>query len=149
MEIVLFEPEIPQNTGAILRSASCFGFSVSLIEPLGFILSSSKLKRGGMDYLDDLNLKTYSSFEDFLDRKQEGRILLLSPEASKLHNTFDYRETDFLLMGKESSGVPEYVQNRSDEILRIPMLPQKRSLNLAVSASIVMCEAAYKIGQTQ
>ena len=142
LRIVLFEPEIPQNTGSIIRSSSCFGFSVHLIEPFGFIFSDKKMKRSAMDYVDDAEVFTYTSFNDFLNKKDEGRLVLLTPQTPVLHDEFDYLETDYLLMGKESSGVPSHIEALCDTHLRIPMLAGKRSLNLAVSAGIVMSVAA-------
>ncbi len=142
MNIVLYEPEIPQNTGSIIRSASCFGFKVHLIEPFGFVFSSKKLKRSSMDYISDVEINIYSSWPDFLSKKDQGRILLLTPHATHLHDTFHYEKTDYILMGKESSGVPENVENACDISLKIPMLPGKRSLNVAVSSGIVMCSMA-------
>lgn len=138
MRIILFEPEIPQNTGAIIRSASCFGFSVHMIEPFGFIFSDRKMKRSSMDYANDVEITTYSSWDNFLSRKDDGRILLLTPHTDQLHDTFHYEKTDYLLMGKESSGVPEHIAQNCDEKLRISMIDGKRSLNLAISSGIVM-----------
>jgi tRNA (cytidine/uridine-2'-O-)-methyltransferase len=138
MRIVLFEPEIPQNTGSIIRSASCFGFSVHMVEPFGFIFSDRKLKRSSMDYADDVRVSLYTSWDDFIDKKDDGRMLLLTPHTDTLHDTFDYLATDYLIMGKESSGVPENVSQMCDIKLRIPMISGKRSLNVAVSAGIVM-----------
>ena len=142
MNIVLFEPEIPQNTGSIIRSASCFGFTVHLVEPFGFVFSDKKLKRSSMDYISDVEIKIYTSWDDFLSKKDQGRLLLMTPHTKILHDTFKYQSTDYLLMGKESSGVPEYVEKDCDVQLRIPMLPHKRSLNVAVSAGIVMSAMA-------
>lgn len=143
MNIVLFEPEIPQNTGSIIRSASCFGFSVHLIEPFGFIFSDKKLKRSSMDYAEDVDISIYSSWGDFVSKKAEGRLLLLTPYTETLHTGFAYETSDYLIMGKESSGVPHDVAEACNLHLRIPMIPHKRSLNVSVSAGIVMCEMAY------
>ncbi len=138
MRIILFEPEIPQNTGAIIRSASCFGFSIHMIEPFGFIFSDRKMKRSSMDYVSDVEIKTYSSWGNFLEKKDDGRLLLLTPHTQQLHDEFHYEKTDYLLMGKESSGVPENIAQSCNEKLRISMLEGKRSLNLAISSGIVM-----------
>jgi tRNA (cytidine/uridine-2'-O-)-methyltransferase len=110
-----------------------------LIEPLGFVFSDKKLKRSFMDYGDDVDITIYTSWDDFISRKDQGRMLLLTPHTDTLHNTFEYHQSDYLLMGKESTGVPDHIAQTCDIQLRIPMLPGKRSLNVAVSAGIVMC----------
>lgn len=142
-DIALFEPDIPMNTGTILRLAACMGVTVHLIEPAGFPLSDHSLKRAGMDYLERAALRRHLSWERFDDwRRMEGRRLaLLSTKASRPYCDFAFRGDDILLFGRESAGVPAAVHDAADARLLVPMAPGMRSLNVAVSAGMVLGEA--------
>lgn len=141
--LVLFQPDIPQNTGAILRLGACLGVAVHVIGPAGFDLSDRRLKRSGMDYLAHAKLQAHLSFDDFLAwRKSEpGRLILMTTSAHHAYVDFSFRGGDLLLFGRESAGVPEHVHQAADASLLVPMAPAMRSLNLASSAAMVLGEA--------
>jgi tRNA (cytidine/uridine-2'-O-)-methyltransferase len=140
MRLALFQPDIPQNTGAVLRLAACLGLGVDLIEPAGFVLSDRRLKRAGMDYLDLVPLMRHASWDAF-DRSRSGRIVLLSTAADRSYIEFPFTPTDILLLGRESAGVPDIVHERADARIRVPMIPSARSLNVALAAAMVLSEA--------
>jgi tRNA (cytidine/uridine-2'-O-)-methyltransferase len=149
MRIALFEPDIPQNTGAILRLAACFDLGVDVIEPCGFVFSDRRLKRSGMDYMDELDLTRHSSwdaYEHSLD-KLNTRILLLTTTGDTAYTAFDYDPNDTLLLGRESAGAPDHVHEAADARLIIPMATGRRSLNVAMAASMVVGEAVRQVGQ--
>lgn len=139
--VALFQPDIPQNTGAIMRLCACFNVNLHLIEPLGFVLSEPKLKRSGMDYIDYLTLHRHGSWELFKQNSQGKRLILLTTKAETSFWDFNFKDNDILLFGSESQGVPDYVHEQVDHAVIIPMRPEVRSLNLACSASIVLAEA--------
>ena len=144
MRLALYEPDIPQNTGAILRLASCFSVNVDIIEPCGFIFSNRRLKRSGMDYIDKVNIKFHSSWENFFGKQKLDetiRIILLTTKGDINHTKFKFLSNDILLLGRESAGVPEAVHIAADASIIIPMAPETRSLNIATSAAIVLGEA--------
>lgn len=147
MRLVLYQPDIPQNTGTILRMAVCFGLGVDIIEPCGFLWDDKLLKRAGMDYLPKALLTKHLSWEDFLANKAEGRLVLLTTKGSQPYTQFSFQPNDFLLFGRESCGVPAEVHQRADARLRIPMQPGERSLNLALSCAIATAEALRQTGQ--
>ncbi|SHM31442.1 tRNA (cytidine(34)-2'-O)-methyltransferase [Roseibium suaedae] len=142
-DLVLFQPDIPQNTGTILRTAACFGISVHLIEPAGFPLSDSALKRAGMDYLERAALVRHLTFDAFEDwrRQERRRLVLLTTKSAEPYTGFSFRTDDLLLLGRESAGVPDLVHEGADARLTIPMAEGMRSLNVAISAAIVLGEA--------
>lgn len=144
MRLALFEPDIPQNTGTILRLAACFRVSVDIIEPCGFVFSDRRLRRAGMDYLDQVDLKRHDSWAKFLETTQNeasARIVLLTTKATSSHIDFKFQPTDILLLGRESAGVPKDVHDAADARILVPMAPETRSLNIAVSAAMVLGEA--------
>ena len=141
MRIALYQPDIPQNTGTILRMAVCFGLPVDIIEPCGFIWNSKELKRAGMDYLDKADVTRHMSWETFLQANPGKRLVLLTTKASVPYTTFKFETDDILLFGRESAGVPENVHNKVDARIRIPMKPDERSLNLALSYAMATAEA--------
>lgn len=145
MRIALFEPDIPQNTGTILRLAACFGIGVDLIEPVGFALEDARMRRAGLDYLDRVELTRHSSWAAFLAARS-GRLLLFTTRATTSYADFAYRADDTLLFGRESSGAPPAVHEAADARLAIPMRPGLRSLNLAVAAAIATGEALRQTG---
>lgn len=148
MIIALFEPDIPQNTGTILRLGACLGIAVHIVGPAAFPATEKAFRRAGLDYLDHVSVVNHVSFGTFEDwRKQEGRrVVLLSTKASSTHIDFSYRESDVLLCGRESSGVPEDVHRAADERVRVPMRRDLRSLNVAVSLAMVLGEALRQTG---
>ncbi|MCX2725846.1 tRNA (cytidine(34)-2'-O)-methyltransferase [Roseibium salinum] len=142
-DIALYQPDIPQNTGTILRLAACLGITVHLIEPAGFPISDSALKRAGMDYLERAAMIRHTSFAAFEAwcREQDRRLILLTTKSAGPYTDFSFRADDILLMGRESSGVPEGVHQRADARLTIPMAEGMRSINVAVCAGMVLGEA--------
>ena len=142
LNIVLFEPEIPSNTGNIGRTCVATGSRLHLIEPLGFKLNEKALKRAGMDYWKDLDVTTYINYEDFLEKNQGAKIYMASTKAPNLYTEVDYEPDCYIMFGKESGGIPEEILLEHQETaIRIPMLPDTRSLNLANSVAIVLYEA--------
>ncbi|MCF6200151.1 MAG: tRNA (cytidine(34)-2'-O)-methyltransferase [Hyphomicrobiaceae bacterium] len=144
MRIALYQPDIPQNTGTIMRLAACFGLSVDIIGPAGFDLSDRALKRAGLDYLERTTLHLHEDFEHFLHNrvKKDGMRLVLSTTRGQI-SYLDHRFTtnDIVLMGRESAGVPEPVHAAANATLKIPMRAGNRSLNLAVSTAMIVGEA--------
>jgi tRNA (cytidine/uridine-2'-O-)-methyltransferase len=146
MRLTLFQPDIPQNVGAILRLAACLGAAVDLIEPCGFVVDDRRLRRAGMDYIDHVSWQRYESWERYQQIKSPGRLILLSSKASISYADFAFRSDDSLLLGQESAGVPELVRDVCDAAVTIPLNPGLRSLNVALAAAIVLAEA---LRQTQ
>jgi tRNA (cytidine/uridine-2'-O-)-methyltransferase len=143
LRIALYQPDIPGNTGTILRLAACLGLGVDIIEPAGFEISDRNLKRAGMDYLASVSLVRHVNFERFEDwRRDSGRRLVLaSTKAAERYTDFAYRPDDILLFGRESAGVPEPVHDRADARVLIPMVEGQRSINVAMSAAMIAGEA--------
>ena len=148
MRIALYEPDIPQNTGTILRLAACLGVEVHIIEPAGFATSDRAFRRAGMDYLDQVTLLRHVSWAAFEAWRQAQRLrLVLFTTATELsYLDHAYRPEDVLLFGRESSGVPEAVHQAADARLRIPMRPGLRSINVAMAAAMVLGEAMRQTG---
>ena len=140
-KIALFEPDIPQNTAAIIRTCACLGANLEIIEPCGFLLSDKRFKRVVMDYIDEKNIKFHKSFNEFLKSKENQRIVLMTTKASISYTKFKFEENDTILFGRESSGVPEDVHKLIKNRLKIPMKNNKRSLNLATAVAIVLAES--------
>ena len=139
-KIALYEPDIPQNTAAIMRTCSCLGAILEIIEPCGFLFNDKRFKRVVMDYLDENMVKIYSSAEEFFDNKKSERIILMTTKAKKKYTDFKFRKNDTLLFGRESAGVPEAIHKKVKNKIKIPMIEKKRSLNLAISVAIVLSE---------
>ena len=140
IKIALFEPDIPQNTAAIIRTCACLGAKLEIIEPCGFLLSDRRFKRVVMDYMDEKDIRFYKSSGDFFESKENQRIILMTTKASISYTKFKFDKNDTILFGRESAGVPEKVHNLVNERLKIPMQKNKRSLNIASSASIILAE---------
>ncbi len=140
-KIALFEPDIPQNTAAIIRTCACLGANLEIIEPCGFLLSVKRFKRVVMDYIYEKNIKFNKSFNEFLKFKENQRIVLMTTKASISYTKFKFEENDTILFGRESSGVPERVHKLIKNRLKIPMKNNKRSLNLATAVAIVLAES--------
>ena len=147
LRIALYQPDIPGNTGTILRMAACLGLAVDLIEPAGFDISDRALRRAGMDYVEQASLKRHRNWQHFLEwKEQEGRRLILaSTRAETSYRRHHFACDDILLFGRESAGVPDDVHEVADHRLRIPMVAGRRSLNLAISAALIAGEALRQI----
>lgn len=145
--IALFQPDIPQNTGTILRLGACLGLPIEVIEPCGFALSDRTLRRAGMDYLDSANLIRHMNFEAFdtQRRNQNRRLILMTTRAASPYTAFQFAPTDVIMFGRESAGVPDEVHDCADHRLIIPMQPDQRSLNLAVSAAMIAGEVLRQL----
>jgi tRNA (cytidine/uridine-2'-O-)-methyltransferase len=148
MRIALYQPDIPQNTGTILRLAACLGIPVDLIEPAGFDITDRALRRAALDYLPHVEIGRHASFAAFLaaNRARGSRLVLLTTQADAPYTGFDFQPADTLLLGRESAGVPEAVHGAADARLRIPMRRGLRSLNVAVAAAMVVGEALRQTG---
>ncbi|MFZ1107812.1 MAG: tRNA (cytidine(34)-2'-O)-methyltransferase [Rhodomicrobium sp.] len=143
MRIALYQPDIAQNTGTMLRLAACLNVAVDIIEPAGFDLSSRALRRAALDYFDYVKLKRHNTYDDFrLDVERNGsRIVLLTTKADAEYHNVVYRDTDVILAGRESAGAPQDVHASVNLRVKIPMRPELRSLNVAVSLAMVLGEA--------
>ena len=144
-KIALFEPDIPQNTAAIIRTCACLGAKLEIIEPCGFLLSDNRFKRVVMDYLDEKEIKFYKSSEDFFKSKKSQRIILMTTKASISYTEFKFEKNDTILFGRESAGVPDKIHKLIKNRLKIPMKNNKRSLNIASSVSIILAESLKQI----
>ena len=142
LNIVLFEPEIPANTGNIGRTCVATNTRLHLIEPLGFRLNEKNLKRAGMDYWEHLDVRRYMNFEEFLEKNPGAKIWMATTKAKKVYTEAQFGPDDYIMFGKESAGIPEEILvDHEDTCIRIPMLDKVRSLNLSNSVSIVLYEA--------
>ena len=139
-KIALFEPDITQNTAAIIRSCACLGAKLEIIEPCGFLLSDRRFKRVVMDYMDEKDINFYQSAEIFFKSKKDERIILMTTKASISYSNFKFKKNDTILFGRESAGVPKKVHKLIKNKLKIPMESNKRSLNLASSVAIILAE---------
>tara|TARA_B100000131_G_scaffold169161_1_gene163520 strand:+ start:472 stop:954 length:483 start_codon:yes stop_codon:yes gene_type:complete len=144
-KIALYEPDIPQNTASIIRTCSCLGAKLEIIEPCGFLFSDKRFKRVVMDYMDTEQIKFYKNYDEFLNSKKNQRIILITTKAIKTYTNFNFKDNDTILFGRESSGVPDKIHKIVDEKLKIPMKINKRSLNLATSVAIVLSEYLRQI----
>ncbi|MEQ1671506.1 MAG: tRNA (cytidine(34)-2'-O)-methyltransferase [Hyphomicrobium sp.] len=150
MRLALYQPDIPQNTGTILRLAACLGVAVDVIGPTGFDMTDRALRRAGLDYLDHVAIVRHETFELFDEVRRanasvahtaDPRLILLSSHAGTAYHQFRFEQSDILMLGRESAGAPVSVHNAADARVRIPMMPGLRSLNIAVAAALVLGEA--------
>ena len=141
LNIALYQPDIPQNTAAIIRLCSCFDTTLEIIEPCGFYLNDQRLKRVAMDYLDKSKIITYGSYKKFLIKKKNSRIILMTTKAKRNYNNFKFNRKDTLLFGRESQGVPKTVHQNSYQRLKIPLKKNARSLNIGMAVAITLSEA--------
>ncbi|RTL55397.1 MAG: tRNA (cytidine(34)-2'-O)-methyltransferase [Bradyrhizobiaceae bacterium] len=143
MQVALYQPDIPQNTGTILRLCACLDVAAHIIEPAGFPVSDRHFRRAGMDYLDRVTISRHASWHRFTEwRETSGsRLVLFSTKAATPYLDFSYRDADILMFGRESAGVPDEVMAAADERVVIPVAPGMRSLNVAVSAAMALGEA--------
>jgi tRNA (cytidine/uridine-2'-O-)-methyltransferase len=144
--IVLVEPEIPPNTGNIVRTCSVTGANLHLVKPLGFSIDDTQLKRAGLDYWQDLNIQMYESFRELRDKYPNSRFFCATTKAEQTYTSFTYQEDDFFVFGKETKGLDAAILAANKEtLIRIPMLPDIRSLNLANSVAIVLYEGLRQL----
>ena len=139
-KIALYEPDIPQNTASIIRTCSCFGAILEIIEPCGFLISDKRFKRIVMDYIDNDRIKIYQNEDHFFISKKNERVILMTTQSSKIYTKFKFKKNDTILFGRESAGVPKRIHSKITNKLKIPMLKKKRSLNLSTSVSITLSE---------
>ena len=141
MHIVLYKPDIPQNTAAIIRLGACLNLKIHLIEPCGFNLNDKRFERVVMDYLDLCDVIRHTDFKKFLKKYKKSRIVLMTTKAKKIYHKFRFKKNDMLLFGRESAGVPKELHQLLKNKIKIPMNKKTRSLNVAMSVAIVTSEA--------
>lgn len=146
VRLALYQPDIPQNTGTLMRLCACLGIALDVIEPCGFVLSDKNLRRAGMDYLEALDWRRHADWTAF-QAQRRGRLIVLSTKASLAYTGFAFQGGDTLLLGRESSGLPDAVQDSADARLVIPMREGMRSLNIAVAGAMVLGEALRQVAQ--
>jgi len=144
-KIALYEPDIPQNTAAIIRTCACLGADLEIIEPCGFLFSDKRFKRVVMDYMDEKMIKFYQSSKEFLKSKKDQRVILFTTKSDEFYTEFKFQSNDTLLFGRESAGVPDDVHNTIEHRLKIPMVSNKRTLNIASSVAIILSENLRQI----
>ena len=144
-KIALFEPDIPQNTAAIIRTCSCLGAKLEIIEPCGFLLNDKRFKRVVMDYINEKEIKFFQSLDNFFEYKKNQRVILMTTKASMSYTNFKFEKNDTILFGRESAGVPESVHKIIKHRLKIPMKNNMRSLNLATSVGIILAESLKQL----
>ena len=140
-KIALFEPDIPQNTAAIIRTCACLGAELEIIEPCGFLLNDKRFKRVVLDYMDNKEIKFYQNFDRFYNDKKNHRIVLMTTKAPISYTKFKFEKSDTILFGRESAGVPEKIHKLIENKLKIPMKKNKRSLNISSSVAIILAES--------
>ena len=141
INIVLYKPDIPQNTAAIVRLSACLNLKIHIIEPCGFNLDDSRFKRVVMDYIKLSQIVRYSDFENFTEKNLKSRIILMTTKSKKNYHRFKFKKNDFLLFGRESAGVPEEIHKKIKDKLKVPLSGKARSLNVAMTVAIVTSEA--------
>jgi tRNA (cytidine/uridine-2'-O-)-methyltransferase len=147
MRLALYQPDIAPNAGAMLRLCACLGVAADIVEPCGFVWSDTKLKRAGMDYLDQVTVCRHASWEVYQAARGPGRLVLLTTRGDVALPDFRFRADDTLMVGRESAGVPDEVHAAADARLVIPMAPGPRSLNVALAAALALGEALRQTGQ--
>ena len=145
INIALYQPDIPQNTAAIIRICACFDINLEIIKPCGYFFDKKKLDRIYLDYLDICNLRFYESYDDFFSKKKDTRLVLLTTKSNSNYTKFLYKKNDTLVFGKESAGVPDEIHNSIQNKLTIKMNKKTRSFNIASSVAIVASEALRQI----
>ena len=140
-KIALYEPDIPQNTASIIRTCSCLGVILEIIEPCGFLITDKRFKRVVMDYMEIENIRFYKNAKEFFEKKRKQRLILMTTKAKKIYTNFKFNGNDTILFGRESVGVPEKIHKQIKNKLKIPMTGKKRSLNLSTSVSMVLSES--------
>ena len=141
INIVLYKPDIPQNTAAIVRLSACLNIKIHIIEPCGFNLDDSRFKRVAMDYIKLSQIVRYPDFESFIKKNLRFRIILMTTKSKRVYHKFNFRKDDFLLFGRESAGVPDEIHKKIRNKLNVPLSGKARSLNVAMTVAIVASEA--------
>jgi len=141
INIVLYKPDIPQNTAAIVRLSACLNLKIHIIEPCGFNLDDSRFKRVAMDYIKLSQIIRYPEFKSFIKKNSKSRLILMTTKSKKIYHKFKFRKNDFLLFGRESAGVPDEIQESIKNKLKVPLSGKARSLNVAIAVAIVASEA--------
>ncbi len=141
MRLALYQPDIPQNTGTLMRSCACLDIALDIIEPCGFLFSDRSLRRSGMDYIEHLNMIRHNSWEDFKEYHSKGRIILMTTKTDIAYTDFEFQPDDILMAGRESAGVPKDVHDAIPHHVTIPMHSQTRSLNIAIASTMILGEA--------
>lgn len=145
LRLALYQPEIPQNTGTLMRTASCLDVGFDIIEPCGFVWNDQKLKRSGMDYMQHVDLQKHASWQDFLKFYQGRRVILIDTHGKHNYLDFHFYPDDVLILGREADGVPQQVYDHCTDTIRISMNPERRSLNVAIAGGIVLGEALRQL----
>ena len=141
INIVLYKPDIPQNTAAIVRLSACLNLKIHIIEPCGFNMDDSRFKRVAMDYIKLSQIIRYPEFKSFIKKNSKSRLILITTKSKKIYHKFKFRKNDFLLFGRESAGVPDEIQESIKNKLKVPLSGKARSLNVAIAEAIVASEA--------
>ena len=144
-KIALYEPDIPQNTASIIRTCSCFGAILEIIEPCGFLFSDKRFKRVVLDYMEIDKIKFYKNTDDFFKSKINSRIILITTKAKDIYTKYTFKNTDTILFGRESAGVPDEIHRKINNKIKMPMIDGKRSLNLSTSVSIILAESIRQL----
>lgn len=149
MRLVLYQPDIPPNAGTLIRLGACLGVPVDIIEPCGFSFNDRSFRRAGLDYLDLAEVARHSSWEAYADfrRGRPGRLILMTTRAQQSHHSFSFAAPDSIMLGRETAGVPDVLHAAVDARLRIPMVPGRRALNVAVAGAIAVAEALRQTEQ--
>jgi len=147
MRLALYQPDIPQNTGTLMRLCACLGIGLDIIEPCGFILSDKNIKRASMDYVEYLEMARHSNWEEFKSSHSDKRLILMSTKAEKSFIDFKFKHNDILIAGRESAGVPDSIYKACNDAIKIPMIAEVRSINIAVASSIILGEALRQTNQ--
>ena len=151
MRLSLYQPDIPQNTGTLLRLGACLNVELDIIEPCGFLFNEKAMRRAGMDYLEFVKYRRHNSWADFLayretHKEEYGRLVLMTTKGAQAYTDFKFLPNDIILMGRESAGVPDNVHQTVDARLLIPMNPEARSINMAISAAMALSEGLRQVG---
>ena len=141
INIVLYKPDIPQNTAAIVRLSACLNLKIHIVEPCGFNLDDSRFKRVAMDYINLSQILRYPDFKTFVKKNSKSRIVLMTTKSKKIYHHFKFKKDDFLLFGRESAGVPDEIHKKIKDKLNVPLSEKARSLNVAMTVAIVSAEA--------
>ena len=141
INIVLYKPDIPQNTAAIVRLSACFNLKIHIIEPCGFNLDDSRFKRVAMDYVNFTLIERYPNFTTFMSKNLKSRVVLMTTKSKKIYHNFRFKKNDFLFFGRESAGVPDKIHKKIKDKLNVPLSGKARSLNVAMTVAIVAAEA--------
>ena len=141
INIALYKPDIPQNTAAIVRLSACLNLKIHIIEPCGFNLNNPRFKRVVMDYINLSQIVRYPDFESFINKNSKSRIVLMTTKSKKFYHQFKFKKNDFLFFGRESAGVPDEIQEKIKDKLKVPLSGKARSLNVSMTVAIVASEA--------